>query len=62
VDVGRSTASNAVRKDLERIRPLCRWTSGSWEDLDGMRWNELQNVPTHIRLLSDLILRKVLES
>ena len=62
VDVGRSTAATAVRRDLERIRPLCRWTSGSWEDLDGMRWNELQNVPTHIRRLSDLILRKVLET
>lgn len=62
IDVGRPVAGNAVRKDLERIRPLCRWTSGSWEGLDGMRWNELQNVPAHVKMLSELILRHWLES
>ena len=62
IEMGRPGAGNAVRKELERIRPLCHWTGGSWEGLDGMRWNELQNVPTHVRMLSDLILRHWLES
>ena len=60
IEVGRRDAGNAVCRELERIRPLCRWTSGSWEGLDGMRWNELQNVPAHVRMLSDFVVRSYL--
>src|SRR5262249_8540606 len=35
---GRS--GTTVRRELERLRPLCRWTGGAWEELDGLRWNE----------------------
>jgi DGQHR domain-containing protein len=49
-----------VKAELERIAPLCSWTSGSWEELGGIRWNELQNVPAHVRMLSNLLLRAYL--
>lgn len=47
--------AKAVTRELDRIRPFCRWTSGAWEDLGGLRWNEIQNVPAHIRMLSKFL-------
>jgi DGQHR domain-containing protein len=46
-----------LRKDLERLRAVCRWTSGTWEPLGSLEWNEVQNVPSHIRALSDHLVR-----
>jgi DGQHR domain-containing protein len=43
-----------VRNALTHIAPHCHWTSGTWERID-MRWNEIQKVSKHVRLLSDLL-------
>jgi DGQHR domain-containing protein len=45
-----------AKRELARIAPICRWTSGEWEEL-GLAWNEIQNVPRHIRLLTDVLIR-----
>lgn len=45
----------AVMRELNRIRPFCRWAAGVWEELGGLRWNEIQNVPAHIRMLSKFL-------
>ena len=50
-------APAAVRHELARIRPACRWTAGNWEELGGLRWNELQNIPSHVRMLSNYLIR-----
>lgn len=50
-------AASQTRKEVERIRPFCHWTSGNWEELGNVRWNELQNLPSHIRMLSNLLIR-----
>ena len=38
---------------------MCRWTSGIWElsHDDHRRWNELQNTPRDIKVLSDYLVR-----
>jgi hypothetical protein len=43
--------------DLARLRPICRWTSGVWNfgSLE-RRWNDLQNTPRDIQLLTDHLL------
>ena len=41
---------------LRRIRPHCAWTKGNWNDLN-LAWDEVQNVPRHIRGLADLLIR-----
>jgi hypothetical protein len=43
--------------DLARLRPVCRWTSGVWK-LGSVerRWNDLQNTPRDIQLLTDHLL------
>lgn len=45
-------------KDLEPLRNICRWTEGQWEfgPGDSLKWNELQNVPRHIQMLSNHLL------
>ncbi|SRR6266571_3318749 len=45
----------AVTRELDRIRPFCHWTAGVWDELGGLRWNEIQNVPAHIRMLSKFL-------
>jgi DGQHR domain-containing protein len=52
-----SKAIQMVKQELELVAPMCRWTSGVWEDLNDMRWEEIQNVPRHIKLLSNLLIR-----
>jgi DGQHR domain-containing protein len=54
-------ASRLVRDELRPLQQVCRWTEGSWEGLDDLRWNELQSIPSHIRLLSSYVARTYLE-
>src|SRR3989442_1576867 len=58
---GRRTAK-AVTREVDRIRPFCRWTAGVWEELGGLRWNEIQNVPAHIRMLSKFLVERCYSS
>jgi DGQHR domain-containing protein len=46
-----------VQRELGRIASICHWTSGRWEELGGMKWNELQNVSRHINHLSSVLIR-----
>lgn len=41
---------------LSRIAPHCRWTSGRWAELQ-RDWNEIQNLPRDIKLLSSHLAR-----
>lgn len=43
-------------RELARIAPMCRWTSGQWDEL-GLAWNEIQNVSRHMRMLTDVLIR-----
>lgn len=53
---------SSVEADLRLVAPHCRWTSGVWEDMGGLGWNDLQNVPRHIRLLSSFLIRTYLQA
>jgi len=62
IDVSAPGAARHVKRELEKVAPICRWTRGAWEQLEGMRWNELQNVPSHVKMLSNLLVRHYLEA
>jgi DGQHR domain-containing protein len=47
-------------RELGRIAPICRWTGGYWDELD-LSWNEIQNVPRHIRMLTDVLVRSYVQ-
>ena len=50
-----------LERELRKIAPVCRWTSGRWEELE-LDWREIQNVPRHLRLLSSLLVRAYLQA
>lgn len=41
---------------LQSIKPHCAWTEGEWEGI-GLKWNEVQAVPRHIRLLAEYLVQ-----
>lgn len=44
-----------LKRELAPLKARCSWTSGAWEALDGLDWNGLQNVPSHVRMLTDFV-------
>ena len=54
-------AVQRVEKELSLLVPLCHWTSGRWEDMSDLEWNEIQNVPRHIRMLSNFLVRSYVQ-
>ena len=53
---------SAVQRDLELIAPLCRWTSGQWDAMGDLKWNEVQNVPRHVQMLSWVLIHSYLKA
>ena len=49
---------NDFAEDLARLKDICHWTSGSWQfGADHqLRWNDLQNTPRDIQLLTNYLL------
>jgi DGQHR domain-containing protein len=62
VNFNKRNAVSLVRSELQHVQPYCHWTSGAWEELGGLRWNEVQNVSHHIRMLSNFLIRTYLSS
>lgn len=50
-------APDRVRADLALVAGICHWTSGRWRELGNLPWNEVQNLPKHVRGLSSLLIR-----
>lgn len=52
-------SARLMQQHLALIAPFCRWTHGIWDFApdDQRRWNELQNTPRDIKLLSDYLVR-----
>jgi DGQHR domain-containing protein len=54
-----SSASNdykSIKKEIQRIADVCKWTSGKWESM-GLEWNEIQNTTRDIKKLQDVLVR-----
>jgi DGQHR domain-containing protein len=50
-------------KELQSIASKCNWTDGTWNfgPDKSLKWNEVQNVPGHIQLLSNHLLQLYLK-
>ena len=57
IDPSSPHALSQVKHELHVIASACRWTGGTWEELGDLHWNEVQNVPRHIRILSSFLIR-----
>lgn len=51
-----------VKHELKVIAPVCHWTNGRWSELGDLQWNEIQNVPRHIRMLSSFLIRAYIQN
>ena len=56
-----ANAKNQVREYINRLKPYCAWTSGTWEILDGVPWNLPQNTSQDIRRLSNALVRAYIQ-
>jgi DGQHR domain-containing protein len=61
VNVHDKDALRAVQKAVLNIAPHCHWTSGRWDELGGIAWNDLENIHKHHQLLSSHLVRMYLE-
>lgn len=61
VDLRAKDPEKAVKIELTRIAPLCRWTDGTWDEL-GLPWNGLQNTLRHISSLTNFLVRHYVNS
>ncbi len=61
IDPSAPQAHKQVMAELQRIAPVCRWTSGTWDELR-IEWNDLQNTPRHISTLSNYLVRVYVQS
>ncbi|HXJ23746.1 MAG TPA: DGQHR domain-containing protein DpdB [Polyangia bacterium] len=62
IDPRSAGASRRVKQELQKVAPLCRWTSGEWTDLGRLRWCDFQNVPSQVRMISDYLVRSYLQA
>ncbi|MEO2177235.1 MAG: DGQHR domain-containing protein DpdB [bacterium] len=46
------TTKITINKYLKKLKPHCAWTRGTWEILDGVPWNSLQNTSRDFKRLS----------
>jgi len=53
-------AQALVVKELRLIASVCRWTSGAWEDLGGIEWNEILTTNRHYTMLYNFLIREYL--
>jgi DGQHR domain-containing protein len=51
-----------AERELQLVAPICRWTSGAWESMSLLKWNEVQNVPRHIQMLSWVLIHAYLQA
>ena len=57
MDINDARLEQRLRRELSPLKGACAWTSGTWVDLDGLVWDKLQNVPAHVRQLTDYVQR-----
>lgn len=46
-----------IKEKMLVIVPACAWTNGKWKNLNGIPWNHLQNTSSHVKLLSNMLIR-----
>jgi hypothetical protein len=53
---GANESYAAVRKEVEKVAPFCRWTSGVWESI-GLRWNDIESTSQDKKRLQEALVR-----
>jgi hypothetical protein len=62
VDPKHPKAGAVAERELRRVAPVCRWTRGQWEGMNGLPWDDLEYTGRHIRTLSNLLVRTYVQA
>lgn len=62
INLRKKNAKADIIKEIKLVAPICRWAKGTWDDMDGMKWNDVNNVPRHINILSNVLIRGYLQA
>ena len=46
-----------IRAAIAKVKPQCHWTEPTWDSLGGLRAKDLQNTPSSVNLLANLLVR-----
>lgn len=57
VNLSEPNVADRIKNQLCPLVGKCAWTSGNWELLNGIAWNQLQNTPSHVNLLTNMLIR-----
>jgi DGQHR domain-containing protein len=60
IDIRAPKAREQVEREIRKVAPVCRWTSGVWEELHDLPWNEVENTSRQVSALSNLLIRAYL--
>lgn len=61
VDPRRPDAAEQIRKELDLIAPHCRWTAGTWDQIN-LPWDAVENVHGQIQTLSNYLIRVYIDA
>lgn len=61
VDPRRLDAAEQIRKEIDLVAPYCRWTAGTWDQIN-LPWNAVENVPGQIQTLSNYLIRVYIDA
>jgi DGQHR domain-containing protein len=62
IDCRDPQATKYAQRELRHVAPVCRWTGGVWEGLDGLPWSEIKDTPRDLHLLSNYLVRSYLKA
>jgi hypothetical protein len=61
VDPRRPDAAAQIRKEIDLVAPYCRWTAGTWDEIN-LSWDAVENVPGQIQTLSNYLVRVYIDA
>jgi DGQHR domain-containing protein len=57
IHLNHPNAKNDIHNTIVPLRDYCAWTEGTWKFMNNIPWNQLQNTPRDVKLLSNYLIR-----
>ncbi len=57
VNLNNPNVKNDIYKNIHPLKDHCAWTEGTWNFMNNIPWNHLQNTPRDVKLLSNYLIR-----
>ncbi len=61
LDIRQKNLKAELKREIQKVAPVCRWSEGVWEELGGIPWNAMENTPRYVKILSNYLIREYLK-